>query len=63
MSEREYETIADAAARLGVHHHTIRRRIAEGKLPAYRFGPRLLKLNPAEVDDCLRAVPTAKPAA
>ncbi len=51
-----YETLATAATRTGVSTRTLRRRIAEGKLIAYRLGPRLIRLNSAEVDAFLRPV-------
>jgi excisionase family DNA binding protein len=54
-----YESIAEAASRTGVSTKTIRRRIAEGKLTGYRFGPHLIRLNPAEVDNLLRPIPGA----
>lgn len=54
-----YETIAEAAGRTGVSTKTIRRRIAEGRLTGYRFGPHLIRLNPAEVDALLRPIPSA----
>lgn len=54
-----YETIAEAAQRTGVSTKTIRRRIAEGRLTGYRFGPTLIRLNPAEVDALLRPMPSA----
>jgi excisionase family DNA binding protein len=53
-----YETIADAASRTGVSQKTIRRRIAEGRLTGYRFGPHLIRLNPHEVDALLRPIPS-----
>lgn len=56
---KTYETIADAAARLGVSPRTIRRRIADGQLTAYRFGPRLIRLDAVEVDAVLRRIPAA----
>lgn len=56
---KTYETIADAAARLGVSPRTIRRRIADGHLTAYRFGPRLIRLDAVEVDAVLRRIPAA----
>ena len=57
------ETIAEAAARHGVSTKTIRRRIADGELIGYRFGPHLIRLDPAEVDALLRPIPTAGTAA
>lgn len=60
---RTYETIAEAARRIGVHPNTLRRRIADGSLTAYRFGPRLIRLDAGEVDALLRAVPNARTAA
>jgi excisionase family DNA binding protein len=39
-----------AAAHAQCHPDTIRRRIAEGKLPAYRFGVKLIRIDLADVD-------------
>ena len=50
----QYESISEAAKRTGVHPNTIRNRIATGALTAYRFGPRLIKLDPAQVDALMR---------
>jgi excisionase family DNA binding protein len=55
----QYETVAQAAERTGVSTKTIRRRIAEGRLTGYRFGPHLIRLHPAEVDALLRPIPSA----
>ena len=60
---KQYESIADAARRGRCSPKTIRRRIAEGNLTAYRFGPHLIRLDPAEVDALLRPIPTAGTAA
>lgn len=49
-------TVAEAAKRAGVHPMTIRRWIATGELPAYRLGPRLLKVDPEDVDASARPV-------
>lgn len=54
----EWLSIAQAAHRLGVSHWTIRRRIADGSLPAHRFGPRLIRVDSADVDSLGRIVPT-----
>lgn len=43
-------TVAQAAARLGVHDRTVRRYIREGILPAERVGPRLLRIKVADLD-------------
>ncbi len=53
------ETIAQAAERHFVSTKTIRRRISDGSLTAYRFGPHLIRLDPAEVDALLRPIPNA----
>ena len=58
-----YKTLAEEAARHQCSVKTLRRRIAEGKLTAYRFGPRMIRLDPAEVDALLRPIPTAGTAA
>lgn len=62
MPKRTYETPAEAAIRLGVHINTVRRRIADGSLTGYRLGPRLVKLDPDEVDALIlgRAIPSAR---
>lgn len=46
---RQYESVAAAAQRTGLSTRTLRRRVAEGKLPAYRCG-RVLRLRPEDVD-------------
>jgi excisionase family DNA binding protein len=42
--------ISDAAQHAGVCPKTIRRWIAAGDLPAYRVGPRLIKIDLADLD-------------
>ena len=46
MTNKSYESLADAAARPRVSTRTLRRWIAEGRLQAYRVGPRLVRLDP-----------------
>lgn len=52
---RRYETMQSAAERTGLSVKSIRRRIAEGHLTAYRLGQRVIRLDPAEVDDMFTA--------
>jgi excisionase family DNA binding protein len=56
MTTRTYESLASAAARMGVSVKTVRRRIAEGVLPVYRCG-RILRLDPNDVDGMFRRYP------
>jgi excisionase family DNA binding protein len=49
--------ISEAAKILAVDHCTVRRFIASGKLPAYRVGDRLIRINRADVDKLLVPVP------
>lgn len=58
-----YASLDKAAAYVDTSPRTIRRAIAEGRLKGYRFGPRLLRVDLNEIDDVLRAIPTANGAA
>lgn len=42
--------LTEAADRCGVCYRTIRRYVADGRLKAVRVGPRLLKVDAADVD-------------
>lgn len=57
---RKYESIQEAAGRLGVHTKTIRRWIAQGKLTAYRPSARVIRLDAAEVDAMMDATATTR---
>lgn len=59
MGASAYITLAEAASRCGVTVKTIRNRIADGSLVGYRIGPRLLRVDPAEVDALMRPIPAA----
>lgn len=52
-------SIADAAELRGVCPKTIRRWVAAGILPAYRTGPRLVRIDPADLARLDRRLPTA----
>ena len=45
----EYITLIEAAAIAGCTHATIRRRITDGTLPAYRFGPRSIRIKREDI--------------
>ena len=48
-----------AADELGVNVRTVRRYIAAGILPAYRTGPRLIRIDPKDLEQVARPIPTA----
>ena len=52
-------TIETAAEMLAVHPRTIRRYVASGDLPAYRIGPRQIRVRASDVDALLVPIPTA----
>ncbi len=54
-----YVTIAEAAQQLEWNPRTVRRRISEGALPAYRLGPRHIRIKVSDIDAMLRPIPTA----
>ncbi|MDQ2850274.1 MAG: excisionase family DNA-binding protein [Actinomycetota bacterium] len=57
-ARRQYESLAEAAERTGLSVRTIRRRIAAGNLPAYRSGPRVVRVKPEDVDKLMVRIPT-----
>jgi excisionase family DNA binding protein len=52
-------TLKQAASFYGVSERTLRRRIAEGLLPAYRVGPRSIRVTADDVAALARPIPTA----
>lgn len=52
-------SLALAADRCGVQPKTLRRWIAEGRLTGYRMGPKLLRVDTAELDRLAAPIPTA----
>lgn len=50
IGESEAVTITEAANYLGVSHKTIRRMIADGRLPAYRVGGGPIRLLASDVE-------------
>lgn len=55
-------SLAEAAEYTGVSTRTLRRRIADGTLIGYRVGPRLIKVDPADVDALIKRIPAGGPA-
>jgi excisionase family DNA binding protein len=55
--QRGYIGITEAAIYLDVAPKTIRKLIADGKLPAYRLGRRVLKVRLADLDGVLTPIP------
>ncbi|MFJ2300479.1 helix-turn-helix domain-containing protein [Oerskovia paurometabola] len=47
-------SVAESAQRLGCQPATIYRYIDAGTLPAYRVGPRTLRVDPADLDALIR---------
>jgi excisionase family DNA binding protein len=55
-------TVEAAADYLGIGVRSVRRYIAEGKLPAYRVGDKLVRVDQADVDAQIRPIPAARAA-
>ena len=52
--ELEFYSVAQAAAILGVGHSTVWRWIASGKLPAYRVGPKNIRIKKQDLDTVIK---------
>lgn len=53
--------VQQAALLRGVSVDTLRRRIRAGRLPAYRFGERLIKIRIEDFDNLFRPIPVGNP--
>ena len=58
--DNPYLSLDDAAELLGQSVKTLRRRIAEGSLPAYRFGPRSIRVRLNDLEACGHRIPSAR---
>ncbi|MFW5471316.1 helix-turn-helix domain-containing protein [Knoellia sp. CPCC 206435] len=56
---REFESLSSAADRTGLSIRTLRRRVASGDLAAYRNGPRVIRVDPDDVDRLMVRIPAA----
>ncbi len=50
-AHRDYMTVKEAAAELGVSPSTIWRWISAGRIPAQRIGPKIIRLRKRDVDE------------
>ena len=50
-------TVAEAADYHGCSEKTIRRAITDGRLRAYRVGPRMIRIDPRDLDRLARPIP------
>lgn len=53
-AQRRHPSLAEAAEIAGVHKTTVRRWIVEGRIRAYRIGPRLIRVDADDLDAMLR---------
>lgn len=59
IESRRRASIAEAANYVNVSTRTIRRRIADGSIGAYRFGPRVIRVDLDEIDALFKQIPAA----
>ena len=55
-----YLSLEEAAEVMSLSVKTIRRRISDGTLPAYRYGGRSIRIRLDELEAALRRIPTAR---
>lgn len=56
----DYVSLSQAAELMSVSVKTVRRRIADGTLPAYRCGRRAIRVRVADLDLAFRRIPSAR---
>lgn len=56
----DYVTLSQAADLMSVSVKTVRRRIADGTLPAYRCGSRVIRVRMEDLDKAFRRIPSAR---
>jgi excisionase family DNA binding protein len=61
--QRQLVSLDEAAESLGLSRRTLRRRISDGTLPAFRVGPRAVRVDVADLERLARPIPTAGTAA
>lgn len=60
ISTSKLLSLAQAADLLGLSTRTIRRRIANGQLPAYRSGRKVIRIKTTDLDRIFRRIPSAR---
>ena len=60
ISTSKLLSLAQAAELLGLSTRTIRRRIANGQLPAYRSGRKVIRIKSTDLDRIFRRIPSAR---
>jgi excisionase family DNA binding protein len=58
---REWLSLQEAATICGISVDTLRRRISTGRLPASRFGAKLIRVRITDLEELSRPVPTVRP--
>lgn len=53
-------SLQEAAEALNVSVATVRRHVSAGRLPAYRLGPRLIRVDSADLDAGMRRVSSGR---
>lgn len=56
----DYVSLSQAAELMSVSVKTVRRRIADGTLPAYRCGRRVIRVRVVDLDLAFRRIPSAR---
>lgn len=59
LAHKQTVDIATAAEYLGVSTKSVRRRIAEGVLPAYRVGPRFIRVYVSDIEALMNPIGAA----
>jgi len=58
MPHSQFVSLDEAAEYLGVTPRSIRRYIAEGRLPGYRLGKKQIRVRTSDVEALLTPIPT-----
>lgn len=59
VPSRRALTVQEAAEVYGVSARTLRARIADGSLPGYRLGPRVIRVRVEDLDALMQRIPTS----